>query len=364
MWTLALLAVLAQEKPAPAAIEGVELAARQPHEGAIWYDNFDAHDPKAWRYMEPGPEQAGLTTREALGGKGGSMECFYRKGQQGSGNRKLVFGDSPVGRPLRREEKFDDVYWRIYVKHPRGWVGAGPDKMSRATIFAGSNWSQAAILHVWGGGPNLTLDPATGVRGDQLVTTRYNDFANLKWLGNSPGGKFPIHAAGGLGRWVCVEARMKLNTPGQKDGAAALWVDGRLDAERHGMNFRGGYSARTINAVLLEAYWNNGSPVDQARWYDDFVVSPKPIGPLTAPATPTLFKAADPGCAAWEAEVASDGEGKDVAWRSPTQSGPSVRIEPALKPGPTYFCRARQRGASGEWSDWSGWHQPFKVTGD
>jgi hypothetical protein len=360
---VAALAAL-QEKPEVPRIESVVPAARQPHAddpAVVFYDSFDAHDPAQWKYMEPSADQAGLTDREALGGRGKSLELFYPKGEQGRGNRKLVFGDSPAGRPLRRGERFETVYWRHYVKHPKGWTGGACDKMSRATILTSGRWQQAAILHVWSSGIPLTLDPATGVRGAEVVTTRYNDFPNLKWLGNAPKGTFPVHGLEEQGRWVCVEAMMKLNTPGKKDGEGRLWVDGRLDAERTGMDFRGSYTAHTINAIFLEAYWNKGSPVDQSRWYDDFVVSTKPIGPVTAEPRARLLRTAGE-CAAWEVEVASDPDGRSVAWRSAAVAGTEkqVQVEPGLPKG-AYFGRIRQKNAAGAWSDWSPWHQPFLV---
>ena len=40
----------------------------------------------------------------------------------------------------------------------------------------------------------------------------------------------------------------------------------------------GAYSAFGLNAILLESYWNTGSPADQERYFDDFVVSETPIG--------------------------------------------------------------------------------------
>ncbi|NCP30417.1 MAG: hypothetical protein COZ06_18300 [Armatimonadetes bacterium CG_4_10_14_3_um_filter_66_18] len=185
-----------------------------------------------------------------------------------------------------------------------------------------------------------------------------------------------IHATEESGRWVCVEARLKLNTPGQKDGYAALWVDGRLDTERNGMDFRGTYADHTLNAVFLEAYWNQGSPADQYRWYDDFVVSTKPIGPLTATSNPVLIMTPDPGWCAWQVEVAADADGRDVVWRSrPKQVGDGRLAVAAgtgefggpaagrtsLSPGPVYFTRTRQQDAAGAWSHWSYWHQPFVV---
>lgn len=366
-------------QPAAPRIESVVLAPRQPHAAdphVIWYDDFDQDRIKS--YLEPaaGSPENRRSAAEALGGAGASMECHYPQGGQGIGNRKLVFGDSPIGRPLRAGEKFYDVYWRIYVKHQAGWTGA-PAKMSRATGFVSAQWNQAFIAHVWSAGLPLTLDPASGVREGRVVTTRYNDFANLHWLGNKPTGKFPIHATEEAGRWVCVESRVRLNTPGKKDGYAALWIDGRLDTERQGLDFCGSYTGRgsSVNAIFLEAYWNDGSPRDQYRWYDDFVVSTAPIGPLTAPANPTLIRT--PGdCAAWEVQLAGDGAGERPVWNSGELPGAQRRVtvtpqagtflgaaagRTALAAGSLVFCRVRQRDAAGGWSPWSPWHQPFGV---
>ena len=52
---------------------------------------------------------------------------------------------------------------------------------------------------------------------------------------------------------MCVEARAKLNTPGQKDGLNQLWIDGKLETERRNLDWRGTFTERGINAVFLEA---------------------------------------------------------------------------------------------------------------
>jgi len=376
--TIALANAVPAETP---RIESIVLAPVQPHinnPAVIWYDNFDGPDAVQAKYLEPkvGSPDAKRSQVEALGGTGQSMECFYPKGKQGVGNRKLVFGDSPIGHPIRPGEKFEDIYWRIYVKHQKGWVGS-PAKMSRATGMTSERWTQAFISHVWSHGPNLTLDPVRAVQDGQVVTTGYNDFAHFKWLGNSPAGKFPIHSTEESGRWVCVESRLKLNTPGKQDGYAALWIDGVLDTERKNLDLRGTYTEHTINAIFLEAYWNEGSPVDQYRWYDDFVVSTRPIGPLTATVNPTLIKTPITNGGKWEVEIAADSQGQHVVWKShqiePAQSRVAVTSvtgtfvdlqegQNSLAAGPMYFCRVRQQNNLGVWSAWSNWHQPFFVT--
>lgn len=66
-----------------------------------------------------------LDESEAFGGQGRSLLMQYERGSRGTGNRKVFFGDSPTGRVVRRGESFDDIYWRIDVKHQPGWTGGG-----------------------------------------------------------------------------------------------------------------------------------------------------------------------------------------------------------------------------------------------
>ncbi len=356
-------------------IESVVPLPAQPQQddkATIWYDDFDAGE-KA--YTE---SSGGLDDKVAFGSSGKSMLCLYERGQRGKGNRKVFFGDSPTGRVIRKGETFDQVYWRIYVRHQAGWTGGGPDKMSRATSIVSGKWNQAMIAHVWGGGESLTLDPASGVRGGRIVTTCYNDFGNLRWLGNKPGATFPIHSAAEAGWWVSVESLAMLNTPGKKDGLNRLWIDGRLEAERKDLDWRGTYAGHGVNAVFLEAYWNKGSPVAQSRWYDNFVISTRPIGPVVCPRQPTLIKTAWRGAGSagkWQAELSADAADQPIVWQSQelieggrlTVSARTGRFvgplagQDRLAAGARYTCRVRQKDPGGTWSAWSRWHQCFAT---
>lgn len=366
------------EIPATPKIDFIEMSVTQSHENdssTIWYDDFSNKK----KYMD---ELGGIDYAVNFGTQGGSMDAGFNKGDvDGNGNRKVAFGDFPGNaRKVREGEQFDEIYWRIYVKHENGWEGA-PFKMSRATSIVSTSWQQAMIAHVWNGANNsLTLDPARGVDGqtDHVKTTRYNDFGNLTWLGNKPSSDFKISSTEESGYWVLVESRAKLNTPGESDGINQLWIDGRLEAERKDLNFRGSYTQYGINAVFLESYWNDGSVKTQGRWFDNFVISTKPIGPVVCPANPILHKTPYYGIgelAAWEVEISSDYNGNDVVFKSNLLG----RIEileinesmgsflgtleghSALKSGETYFCRVHQKSSNGVWSKWSRWHQGFRV---
>ena len=379
-WLVAIsvaLSVAAAEGPAPTPrIDFVDMLSPQPHESdpaVIWYDDFNG-EPK--RYTE----SQGENVDGGYGGQGKAMLGLYEKGSQGKGNRKVFFGDSPTGKVVRKGETFDDVYWRVYVKHQAGWLGGGPDKLSRATSMAAGNWSQAMISHVWSAGGSLTLDPASGIRGDAVVTTKYNDFANLRWLGNKPTAKTQLYTDE-LGRWVCIEARAKLNTPGKKDGINQLWIDCRLESERTGLDWRGSYSKHGINALFLESYWNKGSPVEQRRWLDNFVISTKPIGPVVTHRNPGVrivparIESAEHHRVLFQVEIGAE-EGRQVVWREEPVPDTEVNLDATmgqcvgplagspkgqLAPDTVYYCRVRQTLAPDKWGEWSPWHQPFRT---
>jgi len=368
-------AALGDNAPEVPRIDSLVMTQQQPHqadEAVIWYDDFNGEEKD---YTE---SSGGLDDQHSYGGQGRSMLSHYAKGERGKGNRKVFFGDSPTGKVVNRGKQYDDIYWRLYVKHQYGWTGGGPAKLSRATSIVTPGWAQAMIAHVWSSGETLTLDPATGVRGDKIVTSRYNDFGNLRWLGNKPTSRFKLHSTEESGRWVCVEARVKLNTPGEKDGLNQLWIDGRLEAERTGLDWRGSYTEHGVNAVFVETYWNRGSPVDQSRWIDNFVISTQPIGPVICPRNPTLIKTPYRGQGeqkAWEVQIAADDEGKNIVWRSDLLTAPE-RIQVGNETGDfngilsdkdkldlsqVYYIRIRQQSDTDTWSDWSAWHQPFRV---
>lgn len=370
---------IAAQIPETPRIDSVGMVTPQPHENdanVIWFDDFDQEE-KQNQYGE----KRGATTHEVyLGDAGKSLLMRYPKGGKGIGGRSLFFGDSPAysAKAVRRGETFTDIYWRVYVKHPHDWKGGGAAKLSRATSLVSANWKQAMIAHVWSSREALTLDPASGVRGDQIVTTKYNDFENLRWLGNKPVSKFQLHSSREVGRWVCVESRAKLNTPGKSDGLNQLWIDGRLELERKNLNWRGSYDGHGVNAVFLEAYWNNGSPVEQSRWIDNFVVSTKPIGPVICPGNPILIKTPyrGPGkLESWEVEIATDESGDSVVWKS-KQLGEAKSVKVASETGTfvgesegqtelesssKFFIQVRQQNDSGAWSAWSPWHQSFQT---
>jgi hypothetical protein len=68
-----------------------------------------------------------------------------------------------------------------------------------------------------------------------------------------------------------------LNTPGKSDGLYRIWADTMLITERTKVDLRGSEN-QLMNEVMLDCYWNGGSPVEQNRYFDNFIISTKRIG--------------------------------------------------------------------------------------
>ena len=348
----------------------------QERDGAtILYEDFDRPDAPGPRYFEYSREGDSFLRRdgEGFGGRGGAMRCQFEKGQVSAGSLKVLFGTNPFGKGLRSKETFREIYWRVYVKHEAGWTG-NPAKLGRATCLAAPDWSQGFIAHVWGGkGDVLCIDPATGIRDSRKVTDRYNDFAHLKWLGLRNGAT-PIFNTAESGRWVCIESHVRLNTPGRSDGVFELWVDGKPEAARTDLDWHGAWGDYAINAVFLENYWNTGSVKRQARWFDNFVVSTRPIGPITA-AQPVSVRRTS-GRSTWQAQVSTRPDDTAIVWTSrPADAcAEQLTIDAAhgtflgsraaqlnLAASTTHWLRVRERTGDGAWSGWSEWHAPFDT---
>lgn len=255
-------------------------------EGTIFCDDFESETSLADRYFEY-DNNDGDFVRLAKAGRHGSvgMRVVWQKGEIGAGSLKKSFGRTPdkyIGRHASFPEKdFKEIYWRIDVKRQAGWQGGGADKLTRATVFTGPGWSQGMIAHIWSNNNFLVMDPASGIdTNGTLKSTRYNDFGNLRWLGNKKG-SIDLFSNANADKWYCIIGHAKLNSPGLSDGVFEFWIDDKLQAGSYHLNWHGNRNADAknymINAVFFENYWNNGSPKLQERYFDNILISSKPI---------------------------------------------------------------------------------------
>lgn len=273
--------------PTPPPPAGLVNECSTPGAGWIWCDDFDTN--RLTSYFEVATAGGNFARVSGVGNENSyGMRARWTAGATDAGALHLAFGRTPQAafRPADAgTANHREIYFRVYLRNQAGWVGGGGDKLMRAMIFASpTSWAQAMIAHVWAGDNDtqyeniLMLDPARGTdAAGNLLTTRYNDFANLTWLGISRG-TAPLFSAASVGQWHCVEAHVRLNDAGLSNGMNELWINGNLEASRTGINWVGSYNAYGINAVFLENWWNQGSPVAQERYLDNFVVSTQRIG--------------------------------------------------------------------------------------
>ncbi len=80
------------------------------------------------------------------------------------------------------------------------------------------------------------------------------------------------------GRWYCMEAMLKANTPGQTDGEQAFWIDGELKGHFKGIRWRTTDELK-INDFWLMLYVHNSTKVNRV-WFDEVVIAENTIGPI------------------------------------------------------------------------------------
>ncbi len=257
-------------------------------EGTIFCDDFENNIPLKDKYFEYS-DAGGKFVLDDKSGRGGSrgMKVMFKKGDVDVGSLRKSFGRAPSGyisnNASQPEKDFNEIYWRVDLKRQEGWKGGGGDKLSRATVMANSKWAQGAMAHLWSSGNILMMDPASGIddKGN-LVSTKYNDFDNLRWNLGKKKGITDIFSEATAGKWFSIEAHVKLNTPGQQDGVFEFWIDDVLQGRTTNMNWHGDWNSDPknfkLNGVFFENYWNQGSVQDQERYLDNIVISTKRIG--------------------------------------------------------------------------------------
>jgi hypothetical protein len=81
-------------------------------------------------------------------------------------------------------------------------------------------------------------------------------------------------------RWYSYEMMVRLNTPGQRDGRVAVWIDGNLVADFPNLRMRDTTSVK-IDQVQLELHGKNNPSRADRKWYDNVVIATSYIGPVS-----------------------------------------------------------------------------------
>ncbi|MEO8453364.1 MAG: hypothetical protein ABI647_26495 [Gemmatimonadota bacterium] len=271
-------------EPTPSTAVPATAPCAEARPAWIFCDDFEVD--RLSKYFEY-QSRDGSFVRVAGVGVDGSygMRASFRTGQVDAGALHLAFGRMPQSYFRVADagtENYRELWWRLRLRYQPGWTGGGGWKVSRMLGLASrTSWAESMVGYT-GSGPSapyrMVLDPQSGTDpSGKLLATTYNDFAHLRSLGMAKS-QSQVFLDKDAGRWLCVEAHIKLNAPEQADGVFELWIDGRAEASRTGLNWVGGFSDYGLNAVFLENYFNGGAPKAQERYFDDLVVSTEPIG--------------------------------------------------------------------------------------
>jgi hypothetical protein len=84
-----------------------------------------------------------------------------------------------------------------------------------------------------------------------------------------------------LGRWYCYELMVKANTPGQRDGRIAMWLDGKLIADFPNLRLRD-TTALKIDQFTIDLHVRSNTLNVARKWYDNVVAATSYIGPMTS----------------------------------------------------------------------------------
>jgi hypothetical protein len=230
------------------------------HPDWLWCDGFESGDSLSVNYQDVSENGMSVASGEAFEGTH-SLRQSYIQGQVDAG---WIIRVSDSGFP-------DHVFMRWYHKFEAGFSGF-PPKMARIRYrLRSGDWSSPYAVHCW-----LETD---GVLALDVAATNSTQANSTGWLPIARTA-FSFADAKNIGRWICFEMEMKLNTPGGTDGLYRLWADDSLIAERTGVDLRGTLTNK-INEMMLDCYWNGGSPKAQSRFYDNLVISTAKIGPAS-----------------------------------------------------------------------------------
>ena len=84
-----------------------------------------------------------------------------------------------------------------------------------------------------------------------------------------------------LGRWYSFELMVKANTPGQRNGRIAMWLDGELIGDCGSLHLRDTETLK-IDQVSLDLHLKSNTRAVARKWYDNVVVPGSYIGPMTS----------------------------------------------------------------------------------
>lgn len=212
-------------------------------------------------------------------GETNALRAYFQKGSYGSntspvGTSSTIFR-IPFGMQGANIGTSDNLYFRYLVKFEPGFQFAKSGKMpglAGGADNAGGNPPNG--FDGWSGRLNWT--EGGGIISYMYVPGIKKYGLELQWNINDQ-----IHLLR-PGYWECLEMHYAMNTPGQNNGVAQGWYNGKLALDKRDLNFRS-TDKLAIDNIFFSTFFGGAtsdyaSPRNQYADYSDFVVATNYIG--------------------------------------------------------------------------------------
>ena len=184
----------------------------------------------------------------------------------------------------------EEAYFRYYLRLGDNWdpVVDGGKLPGFAGTYGRAGWGlrPADGTNGWTArGGFFSVSAADAKASDLRGVGTYADVANSPDYNGSTWG-WNLGPTGLLhkNRWYSIEQRVKMNTPGKRDGVLQVWIDGKPAFSKTDIEFR------TVPALKIESVWMNvyfggtGIPDrDMTLYIDNLVIARHYIGPGNFP---------------------------------------------------------------------------------
>jgi len=243
-------------------------------------ESFDAITDAASQLSQWNVNADGFAVEPEVGVSGGqALRVRLQPGVMFGGWVTLRFGDGPDAPSIDSPDgRWDELWLRYRLRTGADWPGRQIGDVGELIAMNGANWAIAADLNVQGDG-GMRVHPFgwTCIFDGVQVCDGMNDWTSGVVPIWNTAGTTQVFDATHAGTWQCFEAHLRLNTPGQSDGEAHVWIDDVLEVEQLGIDWRGTWDDFGINAVRFTNY---ADPVDAPLdfFVDDVVVATARVG--------------------------------------------------------------------------------------
>jgi hypothetical protein len=225
-----------------------------------------------------------ITTSESHAG-GSSLAYTIQQGQTANGGMRLQIPRSRT------------VYLRFSRKYPASHLWPLGDRaLHDFYVWADAGAYQSPTSMPFAFYVEQSSRTVGGVRRDGIAAVQTKNAAGV-YTGYEDPQLAPVFTGG---VWHVVDARIRMNDPGQANGELSMSVDGILRIERTGLSFQGSTTSMLFDQIFFGPYFHEGARQTQTFWTDDVVVSDAPIREAVAVPLPAWISLAAGGLlAAW-----------------------------------------------------------------